>query len=154
MPPVFFNQGAEPAVLRLPPPAAPFRGSCCMRYRFRKKSKIKRRRDFQEVYRRGQHIRVFPVRVHYLHRPGATCSRLGLAVGRKAGAAVLRNRWKRAVREAFRNTRHELAGPCDIVVSVSWDAKEKHLGDVKEAFRNAILLMNRTLSTHRKTPHV
>lgn len=35
-------------------------------------------------------------------------ARLGLTVSRKVGGAVVRNRWKRALREAFRIAQHEL----------------------------------------------
>jgi len=43
-------------------------------------------------------------------------SRLGVAVGRKVGRAVRRNRIKRLVREVFRRNRDELRRPCDVVV--------------------------------------
>lgn len=54
---------------------------------------------------------------------GKTWPRLGLAVGVRVGGAVLRNRWKRLVREAFRLQQHTLAraadGTCyDLIVSV------------------------------------
>jgi ribonuclease P protein component len=40
--------------------------------------------------------------------------RLGLTVSRKVGGAVVRNRWKRVLREAFRMTQHDLP-PLDLV---------------------------------------
>lgn len=45
---------------------------------------------------------------------GLEYPRLGLTVSRKVGGAVLRNRWKRLLREAFRLTQRELP-PLDLV---------------------------------------
>jgi ribonuclease P protein component len=44
--------------------------------------------------------------------------RLGLSVSRRIGTAVVRNRWKRRLREAFRATRGELPQGIDIIVVV------------------------------------
>lgn len=43
-------------------------------------------------------------------------TRLGLSISKKVGNAVVRNRWKRRIREAFRVQREQLPGGLDIVV--------------------------------------
>jgi len=46
------------------------------------------------------------------------CSRLGLATGRKVGNAVARNRWRRLIREVFRNELKDSLAGFDMVVAV------------------------------------
>jgi ribonuclease P protein component len=43
-------------------------------------------------------------------------SRIGLVVSRKVGGSVLRARWKRCIREAFRLSQNELPAGLDLVV--------------------------------------
>jgi len=47
---------------------------------------------------------------------GLPHSRLGLSVSKKIGNAVVRNRWKRLIREAFRTSQSVLPGGLDLVV--------------------------------------
>ena len=47
---------------------------------------------------------------------GLPYCRLGLSVSRKVGGAVVRNRWKRLIREAFRTCGSELPEGLDLIV--------------------------------------
>lgn len=82
--------------------------------RFPDTSRIKTPPEFRRVFDRGRKVvgRHFVV---FFRAHRGTHPRLGLAVGRRVGNAVRRNRLKRLIRESFRH-HQELFGPRDIVV--------------------------------------
>lgn len=70
--------------------------------------------EFRRVLRTGRRLDG-PLFVLYVRRSAGPSARLGLAVGRRLGGAVRRNRVKRLLRAAFAEAARSLA-PADLVV--------------------------------------
>jgi ribonuclease P protein component len=83
--------------------------------RFRPKDRIRKRREYQAVYDKGQRIPSGSF-VLFVMRNSSGGPRLGITVTKRIGGAVRRNRAKRLVREVFRRHRTELMD-VDIVVN-------------------------------------
>jgi ribonuclease P protein component len=83
--------------------------------RFLTQYRLRTTRDFQRVYDRRCSASDALVLV-FVERNALGYPRIGLSVSRKVGGAVLRNRWKRLLREAFRLARLQLPADIDIVV--------------------------------------
>ena len=83
--------------------------------RFPKAVHIRSRLDFTRVYEHGLRLsdRWLLVSARHTAEP---LTRNGLAVSKRCGNAVRRNRWKRLLREAFRLSRSELPSGLDLVV--------------------------------------
>lgn len=82
---------------------------------FPKSVRLRTSPEFDRVYR-SKHYAADGVLVMCGVRNGTNVTRLGLSVSRKVGNAVVRNRWKRQIREAFRKQRADLPLGLDLVV--------------------------------------
>jgi ribonuclease P protein component len=112
------------------------------RFSFPRQARLRSEGEFRRVYAAGSaRLHVGPLRVRALRQADGR-SRLGLSIGRKTGDAVVRNRWKRAIREAFRLNRHLLRVPHDMVISVDWEAAPDRVCEVEAAFLEVVERLN------------
>ncbi len=93
-------------------------------------------RDYEAIYATRMRTAVGPLVVHGRPNELDHC-RLGLAVSRRAGGAVVRTRMKRLIREAFRLAQHDLPCGYDLVVSARGNAPLK-LADYQKALTEAV----------------
>ena len=75
---------------------------------------IKENRDFRRLYNRGRSY-ADPVLVTYVMKNRRGINRVGITTGKKVGKAVLRNRARRVIREAYYDLSDNLKNGYDIV---------------------------------------
>lgn len=90
------------------------------KFTFPKKNRIKSKAGFQLVYTTGRSV-VDSLSVLYVLPLEAEGPKIGLAVGKKIGNAVVRNRVKRMMREVFRHHKSELLTNVQLI----WVARKK-----------------------------
>jgi ribonuclease P protein component len=79
--------------------------------------RLKSRGQFDAVYAARMSRTAGPLIIHA--RPNDIGHpRLGLSVSKRVGGAVMRNRFKRLLREAFRHARPDLPGAYDVVINL------------------------------------
>lgn len=84
-------------------------------FRFTKKVRLLRQPQFDRVYRGKAYAADDTLVINGVAGEDQV-TRLGLSVSRKVGNAVVRNKWKRTIRECFRLNRHDLPSGLDLVV--------------------------------------
>jgi ribonuclease P protein component len=122
------------------------------RLRFGKARRILDSREFGEIIKRGRfaadeqlvvNARVAAVQNSQGDYPG----RLGVTIPRKAGGAVVRNRWKRLIREAYRLDQHAMPRGFDLVVRPKRGAEP----DFPRIRRSLLKLSHRAAGTNRSS---
>ena len=89
---------------------------------FSRLDRLRTRADFDRVFRRRCRVSD-QILLVYGCRNDLQRSRVGLAVSKKVGGAVVRNRWKRLLREAFRLSRGRIPVGFDFVLLPRYDAQ-------------------------------
>ena len=112
--------------------------------------RIRKSRDFERLRKTGRWIpgRYFHLQVAEREAPP---SRLGLAVSRRVGSAVVRNRVKRRFREIFRGTSPELERPLDVVVIARKGVDAVKFSELKDNFSERLRRWRRTSESEEWT---
>ncbi len=79
-----------------------------------KYSRLKKNADFQKLFKKGK--RVFSRTLTVIYTPARDKTVMGIALSKKHGKAVKRNRIKRLIRAAFSNNFQKLNGVYSMVV--------------------------------------
>ncbi|MBQ8003936.1 MAG: ribonuclease P protein component [Oscillospiraceae bacterium] len=92
---------------------------------------IKLNRDFRFLYKRGKSA-VSPVLAVYAKKTKNTSNRIGITVSTKVGKAVVRNRVRRRIREAYRINEGRFIDGCDVIIVARVRAASVSFNDIEE----------------------
>ena len=92
---------------------------------------IKRNNDFRSIYKRGKSS-VSPVLAVYARKNKLSSNRLGITVSTKVGCAVVRNRVRRRIREAYRLNEMRFKTGFDIIVVARVRASEVAYSEIEK----------------------
>ncbi len=85
------------------------------RFRFRPDQRVRQPSEYEAVFGE-KHSAGDAVLLVFVALRSEGPTRLGTSVGKRLGNSVVRHRWKRLLREAFRLAQHELSTGLDLVI--------------------------------------
>jgi ribonuclease P protein component len=122
----------------------PSEGGSSRDERFPKSERLRKRREYLAVQRRGRKIHLPDLLA--IISPRAGSKRVGITVSSKVGGAVTRNRIKRLLREVWRRDRDALPGGLDVVLIAKRRATTTSLSSLRRQLRD----LGRRLSPRRR----
>ncbi|HLS08926.1 ribonuclease P protein component [Lentibacillus sp.] len=99
----------------------------------KKKYRIKDNKEFQYVFKHGNSFANRELVLYYIEKPGQQHFRIGLSVGKKLGNAVMRNRIKRYLRQAFLELEGYIRPTTDIIIIARYPTRQMNFHDVKKS---------------------
>jgi ribonuclease P protein component len=120
------------------------------RGRFPREQRVRKRREFEAAQAGGRKATTSHFVLIVWAREEAGAARLGIVASRKVGSAVVRNRAKRLVREAFRATRELWMSGIDLVVIVRRSLDKMKLADVEQEWRSVRPLAQKRMHEARR----
>ncbi|GAB2536974.1 ribonuclease P protein component [Gracilibacillus alcaliphilus] len=113
----------------------------------KKEWRIKKDKEFQEVFKKGASFANRQLVIYYLHKDQQKHYRVGLSVSKKIGNAVVRNQIKRYIRQAFVELDKNVKQEYDIIIIARQPAKDIDFHQIKKSVNHLLyktgLLINR-----------
>src|SRR6185312_13027527 len=104
------------------------------RLKFSRAMRIKQGRDFSRVRQDGQRLVYGCMIANWRKLPAESTYRLGVVTSGKIGNAVVRNRARRLLREAFRRHQYDFTQPVDLVLVARNSIVGKGFAEVEKDF--------------------
>lgn len=106
------------------------------RHTFPKSERLLKKREFLEVYSQGKKRQGRCLILYVLNNQSSR--KVGISASRKLGKAVIRNRAKRLIREAYRLNKHLLSDDIHLVIVAKLEIKGLGFKDIEEDFLGLI----------------
>jgi len=115
----------------------------------RKATVLRLNKEFRTLYYHGR-SQVSPVLVTYVRKNRLGVCRVGITTGKKIGKAVVRNRCRRLIREAYRLISPQIKGNWDIVFVARTRTADASMPQVKKAMTAHLKALSLLPPTVRK----
>lgn len=100
---------------------------------------IKKNYEFKKFFSKGKFF--YGENIHmYIHKTKSPLNKLGIAVSKKLGKAVERNRIKRLIRENYKNYEEKIGTGNNIIIIVNKNKNSKDIGfyDIQRDFERIL----------------
>lgn len=104
----------------------------------RKELRIKKNKEFQEVFKKGKSVANRQFVVYVLKKEHQETFRIGLSVSKKLGNAVVRNRIKRYIRQTFLELKDDVQSGNDYVIIARKPTSEMGMHEVKKSLEHVL----------------
>jgi len=108
--------------------------------------RIKKKKDFLHLYKKGKRYRGKYFNLVYLSN-ASDFSRMAVVVSKKVGNAIKRNKFKRWMRTLFRRNKNLLKDPLDIIIIVKREIFEASWLKLQEDYLSAIQSISKSHPT-------
>lgn len=106
----------------------------------KKEFRIKKNKEFQEVYKKGNSVANRQFVVYLRSVPEQTHFRVGLSVSKKIGNAVTRNQVKRYIRQALLELQEQMKNDYDLIIIARKPASDMSFHEVKGSLTHVLKL--------------
>ncbi|WP_066195352.1 MULTISPECIES: ribonuclease P protein component [Gracilibacillus] len=100
--------------------------------------RIKKNREFQEVFKQGASFANRQLVIYYLHKDQQAHYRIGLSVSKKIGNAVVRNQVKRYIRQVFVELDTKVKNEYDIIIIARQPVKDIDFHQIKKSVNHLL----------------
>lgn len=104
----------------------------------KKEYRVKDNKEFQVIFKKGKSFANRQLVIYYMEKENQEHFRIGLSVGKKIGNAVVRNRIKRYLRQAFHELEKDILPTYDMIIIARQPTKDLSFYEMKKSLTHLL----------------